>query len=470
MSVIINDGMKPPGSQQSTGVEDFTEEFTAVPMPGTHCAIRMVRTDSEFDSLEREWNELLTHSQASIFQTFEWLRTWWTYFGKKLRLHILVFFAGRRMVGIAPMFQQEVKTGGMKVATSLRFIGCGISDYMDIIIRRGFEQDVIEVFASYLQLTSGEWDVFEIVDLNERSPVLQRLPGLLLARGMNVYAYQGNVCPQVSLPDSWEGFLRHIGPKNRYHLKRKKEKLNENFRCEVEIYRDEKDDVPRAVDEFIRIHEHRWRSLGFPSAFDDESHRAFHVDVARRMARRGWLRLLFLKVNGQRVAVSFDFNFNKRIHVYLSHANGPDEIMKCSPGFLIRCLAIERGISENMNVYDFLRGNEAYKYEEFRCVASKNWLVMASSPSPFGKVRFWFFVTRELSVKSIDRLRREYYEFKRFLITKHPTARMIMQFLISKMSLLFSLGYNYIARFSLRSGRTLSQHANMTEGERSAQG
>ena len=149
--------------------------------------------------------------------------------------------------------------------------------------------------------------------------------------------------------------------------------------------------------------------------------------------------------------------------MYLSHAHASDEIMKCSPGFLIRCIAIERGIAEDINVYDFLRGNESYKYEEFKCVPSKNWLMMASSATPGGKVRFWMFVTRELWLKSAVRLHREYFELKRFMITKHPSLPKIIRFITTRLTLILGLGVRYIGRFSSPTARASSPQRSSAE-------
>ncbi|PYM61430.1 MAG: hypothetical protein DMD79_12855 [Candidatus Rokuibacteriota bacterium] len=427
------------------------------------CEIRVVRTDAGFDALEDSWNLLLRDADVSVFQTFEWLRAWWRHFGKDRKLHCLVFTEDGRTVGIAPMFQRPVRVAGLRIATRLRFIGCGISDYLDVIMARGYEESVLKALARYLRLHPEEWDIFEIIDVNERSPVFRTLPGLLREEGIDVYSYQGSACPYTVLPDTWEEFRRHIGQKMRYHLKRKKEKLSERFRWEIEIVRSPADDIDQAVREFIGIHEQRWKGLGFRSAFDDETHRAFHFEVSRKLAERDWLRLFFLKVDGRRVAVSFDFNFGRRIHVYLSHAHGPDEIMKLSPGLLIRFMAIERGIAEGMRVYDLLRGDEAYKYEELKCKRSENWLLRGVDRSRSSRIRFRLFLARELITKSAERLRREYYEFKRFRVTKEPSVITSLAFARSRCALAYKVGRTYVQRF-------VGGHGRATESDAGFQG
>ena len=85
------------------------------------CSVSVVGTDSEFMMLESEWDSLLSTAEASVFQTFEWISSWWKYFGSGCRLNCLVFKTGDRIVGIAPLFKKDVRILGLGVATHLQF-------------------------------------------------------------------------------------------------------------------------------------------------------------------------------------------------------------------------------------------------------------------------------------------------------------------------------------------------------------
>src|SRR5437879_3695970 len=195
---IVNRAIRAPGKGEARSLKGL-------------CQLHVVRSERELDALEERWNELIRSSDVSAFQTFEWLRTWWKYFGAHRRLHSLVVTEQGRAIGIAPMFIEDAKILGLRVATRLRFMGCGISDYCDFIIRRGKEELVLHAFTYYLLAHSGEWDIFEVTDVNERAQLYKILPRLLKERGMGVYTYQGNVCPSLALPDTWEGFLAGLG-------------------------------------------------------------------------------------------------------------------------------------------------------------------------------------------------------------------------------------------------------------------
>jgi len=446
-------------AQSTSGIEHPVAPGPEESAPSP-CDLRVVRTNEEFDALEDEWNELLAQADATIFQSFEWLRTWWKYYAKPHHeLSILVFTTGKMTVAIAPFFKETVGALGMRLYSRVQFIGCGLSDYGDILIRRGHEESVLNSLASHIRATAKGWDVFDYEDVNESSPVMKYLPGIMERRGLTVYMYQGNVCPQITLPAS-----ESASPTNSYNFRRKFKKLQQDHAVDIELVRTDAEHLLPALDAFAEVHGSRWKSQGFWSAFDDENIRAFHAEVATRFARRDWLRLYVLRVDGVPVAAAFHFNYGKRIYMYQANAHGTEAIMKCSPGYIVRALSIADGIGEGMEMFDFLRGDEPYKYVEGNVAESKNYLLRTKSPAARSRLNFVVFLTYELLKKSHKRLVREYYEYRRFNVLEKRSVGEKAQYCGRKFIQLIVLAANYVFRHSpirtLRgfeiSGRTLS--------------
>jgi CelD/BcsL family acetyltransferase involved in cellulose biosynthesis len=419
-----------------------------------HLAIETVRTDAAFDALEREWSELADASASSVFQTHQWLRSWWTYFGAKRSLWILTFRSGDVLAGIAPFCVEEVRALGGLVVRHVQFIGRELSDYGDILLRPGHEEEVLSALAAHLAETSDTWDVLDLDDVSERSAVVRLLPDALGARGITVYRQPGPVCPYVALPDRADALVKELGATSRYNFRRKLRNLQAQFTTEIELIRKPEDDIAKAVSEFSLIHGERWKSLGYPSAFDNAQHRAFHVEIARKFAARDWLRMFFLTADGVPVAVTFCFNYQGRIYMYQSNVHGSEAVMKCSPGFLIRSIAMAEGISEGMRVFDFLRGDEEYKYREWGAVDSRNWLFRVRTPRPGRSWRFVLFLGREFAAKTRRRALWEYYEFRRMRIVQRPSPRALVRYVWEKTAALGRIGIRFIARYARRGGQS----------------
>jgi len=412
--------------------------------PVTRCRVRLVTTDAEFDALEGEWNRLLERANTTIYQTYEWQRTWWKYLATKQdRLHIVLFQYDDALVGIAPLYSRRFFG-----VTHLQMIGHGLSDYCDFLVQTGFEQMVYDAFALHLRASSRAWDVLDIEDVNETSPLLKQLPGTMENHEIRSFLYQGNVCPWIPLPATAETLMESMGTSTAANFRRKLKCLNQNFSVETSVIQNESDDIEHGIDEFSRIHGERWKSLGHPSAFDDPAFRAFHVEFSRKFARRGWLRLRFLHVDGVARAVNFEFHYDKRIYMYHSNAHGPENVMKCSPGIVSRKLTIEQGILEGMKFFDFLRGDESYKYIEWKATDSKNYLLRLSSPALMARPRFIFFLAVELAGKGVARSRRELYDYRRFLITGKRSPMSKLGYLSKKTGEMMILAYNFTLRHS----------------------
>jgi CelD/BcsL family acetyltransferase involved in cellulose biosynthesis len=77
--------------------------------------------------------------------------------------------------------------------------------------------------------------------------------------------------------------------------------------------------------------------------------------------KNGWLRLSFLKCQDTHVAAYCDFDYKRHILVYNSGLL-PDAYASLSPGIVLLAYNIRNAIESGRKIYDFLRGNETYKY------------------------------------------------------------------------------------------------------------
>src|SRR5687767_14522275 len=87
-------------------------------------AVRSVDTVAGFCALRSEWAALVAANPAtSIFQTWEWLYSWWETYGAAHRLRVLVASdqAGK-VCGIAPLMIRWSRAGLIPVRV-LEFIG-----------------------------------------------------------------------------------------------------------------------------------------------------------------------------------------------------------------------------------------------------------------------------------------------------------------------------------------------------------
>jgi CelD/BcsL family acetyltransferase involved in cellulose biosynthesis len=309
-----------------------------------------------FAALRQEWNGLVMRSRfPSVFLTWEWQTTWWDCLGTgALRL-----LAWRRpdgeLVGIAPLFDT-----GATPRHHWQVVGCTeVADYLDIISAAGHEVDVYGGFLSYLQSEQAlPWDVITLCNLHESSLSYRLLADMAREAGLEVEVAQEDVAPYLVLPSSFEAYLQSLDKKQRHELRRKRHRLEREAGSWRWFTITTTDGLDSWLERFITLH--RLASAD-KRAFMTPAMAHFFHRLAQTMAQAGWLALAFIEIEGEPTATFFNFAFHDRIWVYNSGFD-PHRHAHLSPGIVLNSYLIEDAIARGYRVFDFLQGNEAYKY------------------------------------------------------------------------------------------------------------
>jgi hypothetical protein len=82
------------------------------------------------------------------------------------------------LVGLAPLYERRVGIAGVAAVREVMLLGTGVftetSHYMDVIARRGYEQEVADSVANYLS-SKRDWDRLQLQTVPLSSPVLEHL-------------------------------------------------------------------------------------------------------------------------------------------------------------------------------------------------------------------------------------------------------------------------------------------------------
>jgi CelD/BcsL family acetyltransferase involved in cellulose biosynthesis len=351
----------------------------AVPGEGLALAIRKIDDAPAFDALELDWNALLERSDASVFQSFEWQRTWWRHFGERrrnARLHIVTVRAEGRLVAIAPFYVERERVLGLFRLRRLLLIGHRDSDYLDAIVAAGWEEECAGAIAAHLAEHADVFDVVVLEETPDGSLMGRLLYEALLRRGFAASRHVEELCPQTALGKSWEETIARFSLGDRREVRRRLRNMRKEHEVELEVV-PPGGAVEPAMRQFVEMHQERWSRDGYWGVFADPGMAAFHRDVAERLSRRGWLFLTFLLVDGRRCAVNYGFSFRGSVSVYLTGSDAVSTgLARHSPGRTLHALGMQWAIDHGRTLYDFMRGPEPYKYE-LGAVDVPNWTVVA---------------------------------------------------------------------------------------------
>jgi CelD/BcsL family acetyltransferase involved in cellulose biosynthesis len=310
---------------------------------------------SVFEELAGEWNELLNRSAANIpFLTLQFQRVWWRYLGDG-ELLVVTMRDGGELIGIAPLFVAKNAEGERVVAT----IGCvEVADYLDLIAAEGWEQDVYAALVDYLTWPEAPtWDALSLCNIHQDSPTLTMLPPLAQAQGWTVSIAREDVCPVAQLPPTWDEYLLTLNKKHRHELRRKLRRAEAEGELNWYVVGPEHD-LAEEVEAFLDL---MARSAPEKADFLTTQMRSFFRQLARVTYDAGWLQLSFLEVDGHKVATYFDFVYAGRVMVYNSGLEW-EEYPQLSAGIVLAAYNIRRAIEQGIEVFDFMQGDERYKY------------------------------------------------------------------------------------------------------------
>lgn len=308
-----------------------------------------------FAGLRPQWNGLVRASAAdNPFLAWEWLQAWWTHLGRGKGLRIIRVRAGEELIGVAPL---ALSRGGVPWWSTLEFLGTGFagSDYLDLIVRRGFETEFVQAMARLLQ---SQRVAMRLDHLPARS-VTVTLAAALGRDGWTSMRSTSGACPFATLTDhSWETYLQTLAPSHQTRFRRYVNTLEKKFDVRFDAATAEPD-RHEALGSLIAFHDERWGRRGGSTAFQTSALRAFHEDATRRALEAGWLRLYVLRLNGTPAAVTYCFAYNRRFYLYQHGFN--EQYRRYSVGLIALGLTIRAAIKESALEFDMLYGCEPYK-------------------------------------------------------------------------------------------------------------
>jgi CelD/BcsL family acetyltransferase involved in cellulose biosynthesis len=263
-------------------------------------------------------------------------------------------------VGLLPLYPetdpgQDGDAPGEPVARPVARIvgGVDVADYLDVLAVTGRETEVWEALLP--EVARGPWRGLDLRPVPAASPTATLLPGLAKAAGFGCEVSRVDRCPVVELPATWEAFLGLLSGKDRHELRRKLRRA-EAGRPRLQVGRSPAE-VAALIEPFLALHR---SSAAAKARFMDTRMEGFFRQVTATLAEVGQVALWVLELEERPAASLLCFEHEDTVLLYNS---GFDPAARAfSPGVAIAARTIEDAITRGFRRYDFMRGEEPYKY------------------------------------------------------------------------------------------------------------
>ena len=296
--------------------------------------------------IEVAWWDLFHRvPEALPFASPAWLLPWWESFAPGA-LFVIALWDDGRLVGLAPLYTEDGAMG-----RRLLPLGVGLTDKLDFLVDPDHATAVGVALGALLGARRGAWDCWSAEEAPPGATVLA-LPD---PPGWRSALLPHSACPVLALPP---GDLRYAIPARQW--RKWQMARHRAARRDVSIVPGTAESLADDLGHLVRLHGARWRSRGEPGVLDDPRVRRFHDTAAPALMVAGLLRLWVLRFGEVVAGVYYGFTRGDRALAYLG---GFDPAFAFeSPGTLTIGTAIEAAAADGVRSFDFLRGQEAYKY------------------------------------------------------------------------------------------------------------
>lgn len=329
--------------------------------------IDVIDDDAGFASVRENWDQVyMRDPHAQHFLSWSWLKS---YLSRRARWFVLALREsepGSPYTAFFPLrlsTYQDRKTGAF--SDEITMAGNFAADYTGFLSEPEYEEHAARGFAAFLK--SQHWTNLRL-DNFTGSP--KRREAMLSAFRSEEFVLRKRpttgdngidncICPYVPLPESWEDYLeQQVSSQTRQKFRRLLRKLDgdEGYRVNYATHAT----IDRDLDALFVL----WRTRWSEQKGEDRTNRL--VAATRQMLMdsfdEGNLDVPVLWCGDRPLGVLANI-IDRPKKTILFYITGRDETFKAlSPGLLLHAYAIRHAISEGIRSYDFMRGNEPYKY------------------------------------------------------------------------------------------------------------
>ncbi len=319
--------------------------------------IEKIENEKDFAALESDWQRLFAVSDCAPFLSFEWLSVWWANFGEGRKLSVLRALRGDQTVGILPLYFEKRKVVGLNLhAVGLIGEAQGGADYLDLIARRQDKNEILTAMFEYLKSEKG-FDLIQLEGLSKDSPTVEFLQNSG-EKHLRAATKTAAICPQINLAGGWEKVLKESRRADNFKRRLKKLEKHDGFEFRTITAAAE---ISAAFERFFDLHEKRWAADGGSELSGHPRLAAFQREAVVKTAHAGLVRFDEIWAEGACRASVYGFDNGTTFYYY--NAGYDLDWANRSVGLVLIGLSVKNAAARGIKIYDFLRGEETYKFD-----------------------------------------------------------------------------------------------------------
>ena len=331
-----------------------------------------IECHGRIEPLVEEWDDLADRANAPPWLRPGWIGPWRRAFPRG-SLELLTLRREGRLAGLLPL---ERRFGALRSTSNWHTPAFGILAEDDVVMH-----ELAQVLVSRARRRVA------LAFLASDDPALAACRAAFGAARYRLIVRTLERSPYVVVDGNWAAYEARRDGKLIRELRRRRRRLGEQGRLALEVV-DGSEQLDERLEEGFRVEAAAWKGQRGTAITSAPATLRFYRDVAGWAARRGWLRLAFLRLDKHPLA--FDYCLEDGGVHYLLKTGYDPAYRAFAPGMLMRQEMLARAFSIGLARYDFLGREEPWKMV-WTDASRELSLLQAFAPSPLGLLEWAAF-------------------------------------------------------------------------------
>lgn len=337
----------------------------APPENGARMQIDLIDDEETLNKLQANWDAVYeADPDAHLFMSWSWMSKWLPWVDLPW---VVLAVRAEGAADYAAFFPLRIKTKERKnegLYNEINMGGNHFADYTGIICHPDFEAQAIPAMAQEIKRLNWTHFRLEGLRISERRSalLLQEFPAdsfdISEESQVDDDKIDLSICPLARLPGDWDSYLnKSLSANSRQKLRRLLRQMDADPR--LRITHADKETLDRDIEILLKLWSDRWaerKGDRMPGILKNNRVMLRHSFEAGRL----FMPVLWLDERPLGVLAIY---VDEKKKSYLFFMAGRDQSFDGpSSGLLLHAHSIRHAIASGFTTYDFLRGNEPYKY------------------------------------------------------------------------------------------------------------
>ena len=306
---------------------------------------QVIRSIDSLDRLAESWNSLRPEFNSPM-QDFSWSQVCAKSICANDKLRIVVSSLDEKVVAIAPLIQSQ------GIFSPLKMLGVGsLYEPMDFLYADPLALN------SLAQALKQLGQAIALERVPSESPVIAALQQAYQRSGW-VHISPSGLCPYIPLSTAWTTPEQQFNSGRRSDFRRAHKHAHKLGEVTYEILAPTPAEVESLLAEAYQVESKSWKGKIGSALAIDRNIGDFYRQYALKASQQGILRLCFLRIDGQAIAMQIAVEYDSRF--WLLKVGYDENFSRCSAGNLLMLHTVKYAAESGFESYEFLGGEESW--------------------------------------------------------------------------------------------------------------